>query len=158
MQAIVVDFIENGLTDPRVAAEIFPFDRPTLASEMAPHSLKLMSLNVGELGWTSERADTVSEVIIGEDADIVGRTDDIDVISAYSSCAKYGHAQCHLCPLLTLHYWHFRVSASVAGADCSAVTGHIEDDRFVASGIRHRRGRRPRRSPMARSACHAYLR
>ena len=29
----VVDFIANGLTDPRVAAEQFPFDRPTLASE-----------------------------------------------------------------------------------------------------------------------------
>ncbi|MFK7864634.1 MAG: cytochrome-c peroxidase [Pseudohongiellaceae bacterium] len=30
----IVDFIANGLTDPRVAAESFPFDRPTLASEV----------------------------------------------------------------------------------------------------------------------------
>lgn len=30
----VVDFIANGLTDPRVAAETFPFDRPMLASEV----------------------------------------------------------------------------------------------------------------------------
>jgi cytochrome c peroxidase len=30
----VVDFIENGLHDPRVAAEVFPFDRPTLRSEL----------------------------------------------------------------------------------------------------------------------------
>ncbi len=32
-QATVADFINNGLVDPRVAAETFPFDRPTLASE-----------------------------------------------------------------------------------------------------------------------------
>ncbi len=32
-RAQVVDFIANALTDPRVAAETFPFDRPTLASE-----------------------------------------------------------------------------------------------------------------------------
>lgn len=31
----VVDFVRNGLTDPRVAAEAFPFDRPTLKSEVA---------------------------------------------------------------------------------------------------------------------------
>ncbi len=29
----VIDFLENALTDPRVAAETFPFDRPTLGSE-----------------------------------------------------------------------------------------------------------------------------
>ncbi len=33
MQARILDFIENGLTDPRVANEEFPFDRPTLRSE-----------------------------------------------------------------------------------------------------------------------------
>jgi cytochrome c peroxidase len=33
-RAPLVDFIENGLTDPRVAAGSFPFDRPTLASEL----------------------------------------------------------------------------------------------------------------------------
>ncbi len=33
-QAEVADFITNGLTDPRVAAESFPFDRPTLRSEI----------------------------------------------------------------------------------------------------------------------------
>lgn len=30
----IADFLANGLTDPRVAAEEFPFDRPTLASEL----------------------------------------------------------------------------------------------------------------------------
>ena len=29
----VIDFLQNGLTDPRVAAETFPFDRPALGSE-----------------------------------------------------------------------------------------------------------------------------
>lgn len=33
--AQVIDFLVNGLTDPRVASEVFPFDRPTLASESA---------------------------------------------------------------------------------------------------------------------------
>ncbi len=32
-QANVIDFFENALLDPRVAAEQFPFDRPTLRSE-----------------------------------------------------------------------------------------------------------------------------
>ncbi len=38
MQALIIDFLDNGLTDPRVAAGTFPFDRPTLSSEltMAP--------------------------------------------------------------------------------------------------------------------------
>ena len=29
----LVDFVQNGLTDPRVAAQAYPFDRPTLNSE-----------------------------------------------------------------------------------------------------------------------------
>jgi cytochrome c peroxidase len=32
-RAFVIDFLQNGLTDPRVANETFPFDRPTLMSE-----------------------------------------------------------------------------------------------------------------------------
>lgn len=34
-RALIVEFLSNGLTDPRVAAETFPFDRPTLAGESA---------------------------------------------------------------------------------------------------------------------------
>ncbi len=34
MQARIIDFLDNALTDPRVAAEVFPFDRPTLGSEL----------------------------------------------------------------------------------------------------------------------------
>ncbi len=33
----ITDFLENGLTDPRVAAEQFPFDRPTLNIETPPN-------------------------------------------------------------------------------------------------------------------------
>ena len=33
-QTRVIDFVENGLTDPRVAHEEFPFDRPILRSEV----------------------------------------------------------------------------------------------------------------------------
>ena len=33
-QPVVIDFLTNGLTDPRVANETFPFDRPTLQSEL----------------------------------------------------------------------------------------------------------------------------
>ena len=35
-QPNVVEFLTNGLTDPRVANETFPFDRPTLNSEVQP--------------------------------------------------------------------------------------------------------------------------
>jgi hypothetical protein len=34
------DFVMNALTDPRVAAEVFPFDRPELASERPEHTFE----------------------------------------------------------------------------------------------------------------------
>jgi cytochrome c peroxidase len=40
-QADVLDFLLNGLTDPRVAAETFPFDRPQLYSELHPFGANL---------------------------------------------------------------------------------------------------------------------
>ncbi|MCC7140606.1 MAG: hypothetical protein IT349_00760 [Candidatus Eisenbacteria bacterium] len=40
----IVNFLENGLTDPRVAAETFPFDRPTLRSELPPSAVDLIEL------------------------------------------------------------------------------------------------------------------
>ena len=67
-QAIVVDFMENALTDSRVAAEEFPFDRPVLGSEIAT----IMTYNVQAPGWTSARADIVADIIRQQDADIVG--------------------------------------------------------------------------------------
>jgi cytochrome c peroxidase len=41
-QGDVIDFISNALTDPRVAAESFPFDRPTLNSELVPGNPELL--------------------------------------------------------------------------------------------------------------------
>ena len=67
-QAVVVDFMENALTDPRVAAEEFPFDRPVLGSEIAT----IMTYNVQAPGWTSARADIVADIIRQQNADIVG--------------------------------------------------------------------------------------
>lgn len=40
-KARVQDFLQNGLTDPRVAAEKFPFDRPKLYSEQVPFGSNL---------------------------------------------------------------------------------------------------------------------
>jgi len=63
----LVDFIENGLTDPRLAAGAPPFDRPTLASEIgAPVSvptfgpLWLFGLSAGltAFGWNAMRGRT----------------------------------------------------------------------------------------------------
>jgi len=72
----VVDFIANGLTDPRVAAETFPFDRPTLASELGgggegASDVSIMTYNVNTIDWTQERADLISQVILGESPDVI---------------------------------------------------------------------------------------
>ncbi len=48
----VVDFLENGLTDPRVAAEQFPFDRPTLHAEQPPNPALLGAGAPGGGGFT----------------------------------------------------------------------------------------------------------
>lgn len=39
----IVEFLVNGLTDPRAAAETFPFDRPTLASETTSEAISVNS-------------------------------------------------------------------------------------------------------------------
>ncbi|QDU66476.1 cytochrome-c peroxidase [Engelhardtia mirabilis] len=44
----VVEFLANGLTDPRVANELFPFDRPVLASERV--AAELVELGPGHPG------------------------------------------------------------------------------------------------------------
>lgn len=47
----VMDFVGNALTDPRVAAEIYPFDRPTLRSERDPVGSNLYGIaTVGRIG------------------------------------------------------------------------------------------------------------
>ncbi len=49
VQASVANFLDHGLTDPRVAGEIFPFDRPRLAGEEAEVSTGV-DLQVGSEG------------------------------------------------------------------------------------------------------------
>jgi cytochrome c peroxidase len=61
VQDLVADFISNALTDPRVAAEEFPFDRPTLYSEYVPepslqHSIPAGLLVLGALYRTRKRS------------------------------------------------------------------------------------------------------
>lgn len=72
----VAEFLSNGLTDPRVAAETFPFDRPTLRSEFSDATvndqLKLMTYNVDSATWDSAQADRIEEVIDAEAADVIG--------------------------------------------------------------------------------------
>ncbi len=46
----ITDFIENALTDPRVASEQFPFDRPTLGVEQAPNPVLLGGGAAGQGG------------------------------------------------------------------------------------------------------------
>lgn len=52
--AQVVEFIANGLTDPRVANETFPFDRPTLSTEQSQASTLTLVLS----GATSDNSVT----------------------------------------------------------------------------------------------------
>ncbi|PCJ25199.1 MAG: hypothetical protein COA96_07810 [SAR86 cluster bacterium] len=51
----IVEFLSNGLTDPRVAAETFPFDRPLLSSEGKTTQL---TLNSEIAGTTSDKSAT----------------------------------------------------------------------------------------------------
>lgn len=64
----LVDFIENGLTDPRLAAGMPPFDRPTLASELgaplpvpslAPILFYGLAAGLAVLGWKEARRPSV---------------------------------------------------------------------------------------------------
>jgi hypothetical protein len=63
----VLEFLNNGLTDPRVAQEIFPFDRPTLDSERPrdPNLDVIPDDTVNELDPDSD--DTVLVAIFGAD-------------------------------------------------------------------------------------------
>jgi cytochrome c peroxidase len=72
----IAEFLANGLTDPRVTNETFPFDRPTLRSEFsAPtvnNQLKLMSYNVDSAAWDNAQANRIEAIIDAEAADVIG--------------------------------------------------------------------------------------
>jgi cytochrome c peroxidase len=54
----VIEFLMNGLTDPRVAFETFPFDRPTLANETDTSAL---SINTDIAGLSSTGSTTTAK-------------------------------------------------------------------------------------------------
>ncbi len=54
----IIEFLMNGLTDPRAAAETFPFDRPTLASESVHAAI---SINAEISGMSSNGAETAAK-------------------------------------------------------------------------------------------------
>lgn len=49
-QANIIDFLQNGLTDPRVVNETFPFDRPMLLSEQLLDNPQLVSGGIAGSG------------------------------------------------------------------------------------------------------------
>jgi cytochrome c peroxidase len=61
----VVDFLVNGLTDPRVAGEEFPFDRPSLHSEHTPGNPLLITQGVAGSGGTPPEMIAVSPPNLG---------------------------------------------------------------------------------------------
>jgi len=71
----VADFIANGLTDPRVAQQEFPFDRPTLGSERKQTSstnLSFMTYNISGANWQTMRAELIAELIETYQPAIIG--------------------------------------------------------------------------------------
>jgi len=77
MRANVADFMANALTDPRVASESYPFDRPILASERqdeieGPLIIDVMTYNVNVLNWTQERADLIAATVLDRLPDVIG--------------------------------------------------------------------------------------
>jgi len=50
VQNNIIDFLRNGLTDPRLANETFPFDRPTLLSEQGIPNPQLISSGIAGSG------------------------------------------------------------------------------------------------------------
>ena len=66
IRANVIDFLMNGLTDPRVANEEFPFDRPTLISEMFMYLIVYCNSNYDGLenGTITKPYDTLREALV----------------------------------------------------------------------------------------------
>ncbi len=68
-QIIVVEFLTNALTDPRVANEDFPFDRPTLLSEVSPMATVYVDAAYDgfEDGSESKPYTTINEAVVHVD-------------------------------------------------------------------------------------------
>ncbi len=100
MQARIIDFLNNGLTDPRVAAGAFPFDRPTLGSEQTAAPPAVPDGVVGS-PLTAARVDAVGSVIdITWDVSTCRATDYELLVGSLSSVSSYAldGAECDLGP------------------------------------------------------------
>ena len=64
-QANIIDFLRNGLTDPRVADETFPFDRPMLLSEQLLDNPQIISNGIAGSGGFVPEMVAVSPPNIG---------------------------------------------------------------------------------------------
>jgi len=76
IQDDVAVFLNEGLTDPRVAAETFPFDRPTLRSEFGPAAagaqIKLLTWNIASTAWSADKADRIAAILRVEAPHVIG--------------------------------------------------------------------------------------
>lgn len=67
VQRDIINFIENGLTDERVAIEQFPFDRPTLLSESAITNPLIISTGIAGTGGFIPEMIALSPPNLGND-------------------------------------------------------------------------------------------
>ncbi len=82
-QQAVVDFVQNALVDPRVAAEQFPFDRPTLASESGLGAWTSIGFGVAGSGGFTPRMMVDSPPALGNSDFRIGLRDALGSASAF---------------------------------------------------------------------------
>ena len=86
-QANVIEFFENGLLDPRVAAEEFPFDRPRLRSE----TLADLTMFADCLAGPAQQPDPTPPVTVEDCLDRFDRDDDEDIdLADYAATLDMG--------------------------------------------------------------------
>ncbi len=74
-RANLIDFIQNGLTDPRVRDGVFPFDKPTLAGERPGTRPALLGAGAPGTGGFTPRMIALSPSAIGSDEFCLGLDD-----------------------------------------------------------------------------------
>ncbi len=87
-QARVIDFLTDGLTDPRVANEDYPFDRPTLHSEHASTNLDLLPGAVPGAGGIAPQMIALSPPNLGNHDFKVGVYDGRGGATAYLTAVR----------------------------------------------------------------------
>ncbi len=87
-RANLIDFIANGLTDPRVRDGLFPFDRPTLASERIETRPELIGAGVPGAGAVTPRMIALDPTAIGSDAFRLGLDDALPGAQAFMAISS----------------------------------------------------------------------